>query len=297
MEQIKEFKRRSYRNCISLAIKYIASNALDILKENWKVLTFTAVAAAILESWSTVLMLGATYVGMEFHAVASAICTVLTAVLYVAFFAIAYSTVNGKGVRWNLTRSIKTVPLSIAIMLIYIIIWGIACAFYIYSSKNPESIPIYNLLVVGLYTMPLLVVLSVPLPYVYCRYMTEPTVKLGKTFWKDYVAGMRSFGFILLTAILSVLCAGIVALILYMPKYVLLIAQNVSAYGFVSNGDEKGLPEYFIPLFFLVSLFTNVVNIYIAVFYGQVSFHIYETVSCKEHERKEKKNYRTTDKH
>lgn len=281
-EEIKNnMKRRSYRSCISSAYREVKNNLLSITQGYWKLFAVVAVIQGLLSAWMSTLTAGAMYVGFDFKGFQLSICTVLQLATFIALYGSIFTLINGKGIWWNIKRFVKTLPTSILFVAIYLIIAAIAAYVYILSSKDPANIPIINLIVIACLILPILMIITIPLTFVYCKYMVEPKMKLRRNFFRSYINGFRSWGFMFITIFLSTLCIMLFTLVLCLPEYVLAIIQNIAAYSSAANGDPLGLPSYLPAINFIASTWGSMVRIYTVVFYTYVVYYMYQTIECK----------------
>ena len=120
--------------------------------------------------------------------------------------------------------------------------------------------------------------------------MIEPETKLRKIFIPAYGNAFRSWGFIVVTGFLALLCYVLTNMVLCLPDHVLTIVYNRAAYGTTAYGDPMGLPGYFGVLKFFTSLLNHGIGIYLTVFTTYVFYYIYQTVSIKTSDRKARRN-------
>lgn len=283
-------KSRSYRSCISSAYHDVKDNLWTITKKNWKIFLFIAVLQAAISTWNASLSLGINYVGFDMKPVPLTVCGLLAVASDLLLMAAAFRIINGRALAWNIRRAFSTLPATIVFTLACGIVLLIAFVAYAMSSKTPENIPVWRLAVIALTWLPLYLILSVPVTFVYTRYMIEPETKLRKIFIPAYGNAFRSWGFIVVTGFLALLCYVLINMVLCLPDHVLTIVYNRAAYGTTAYGDPMGLPGYFGILKFFTSLLNHSVGIYLTVFTTYVFYYIYQTVSIKTSDRKARRN-------
>ncbi len=288
-ENESTLKRRSYRSCISSAYNNVIRNIWSITKQNWKIFIAIAVLQALVSTWMSHVSPGLNYVGFDFDAASFITCLVLAILSYTLLNAVVFRIINKKALLWNIKRSFFALFAAIIFTLACAIVLLIAIAAYVFSSKEPQNIPVLHLMIIALAWLPLYLILYIPTDFVFTKYMFEQEMKLRKSFFNAYGSGLRSWGFIFITLFLAFLCAGLIMLVVCLPDHIVDLTSNISAYGTAAYGDPSGLPAYFPALKFATSLLTHGVGIYLSLFFAYVSYYIYQTVSVKGNDRKERK--------
>lgn len=284
-------KLRGFRSCVSTAIRAVFGNLTELIKENWKMLLPLIVVMAALRTCFDNIMPGMMYVGFEFKGLQLMIISVLSLITYFLAYAVAYSIINKQGVVWNIKRLLWLLPVNIAFAMTFVILGIVAGLIYTYFCKNPAQIPILNIIVVFLLASPIAFIFCLPVTFVNCRYMMEPELKLRKSFGESYAAGMRNWGFIFITYFVATLCSMLICAVLCSPSIIIQTVLNVSSYGTAAYGDQSGLPLYFMPLDFIISLYSSTVYMIILLFVTFTGYYVYQTVSCRLIARKEMKNH------
>lgn len=276
-----KFKDRSFRSCISGAIESTRGKAPEIIKSKWKAITIIALAEGALFVWGFGLMPGMLYVGFKLHSLQIALSCLLSIVLHLIIYSMCFSSINGKSVSWNVARSVKTIPATLCFLLLYFVIAAAISLIYICSSKNPESIPLLNILLIAVAALPLLYIVTVPLFYVYTKYQMEENTKLAHTFKKSYFAGFRHWGFIFAIQFLAALCLIAFEFTVCLPEYVLIVSHNVSAIGMASLGDPSGLPESFLPIAAIAGTIYGCIRFFEILFIVNVASNCYQTITAR----------------
>lgn len=282
-----EIKLRGFRSCVSTAMRTVFGNITNLIKGNWKMLLPLIILMAAINTCFDSIMPGIMYVGFEFHGLLLLTISILLIIAYFLAYAVAYSIINKQGIMWNIKRLLWLLPVNFAFALTFTILGLIAGFIYASFSKNPMQIPLLNMIGIFLLTVPVAVIFCLPLAFVNCRYMVEPKLKLRKSLWESYAAGMRNWGFIFITYFAAILCSMILAAVLCSPTIIIQTVLNVSSYGTAAYGDLSGLPSYFIPLDFVISIYSSMIYVIILLFTTYTGYYVYQTVICKLLARKE----------
>lgn len=276
-----KLKERSFRSCISAAIESTRVKAKEIIKSKWKAIAIIALLEGALFVWGFNLMPGILYVGFELHTWQIALSCTMSFVLHLIIYSICFSSINGKSVLWNVVRSAKTIPATLCFLLLYIVLAAAISLTYICSSKQPENIPLLNILLLACSALPLLYIITVPLFYVYTRYQIEEGAKLAKSFKKAYIDGFRHWGFIFATQFLAALCLIVFEFTICLPEYVLIVSHNVSAIGMASQGDPSGLPENFRIIAAVAGTVYGFIRFFEALFAVNTASNCYQTITAR----------------
>lgn len=292
MSQNKEIsnvpKDRSYRACISCAIKSTIKELPGIIKKRWKMVLTIALLQGVLFAWALSLSPGMLYVGFELHPYSIFLACLSAFALHLIIYGFCFSFLNGENTTWNVLRALKTVPISASFFLLYIIAAVVISLFYINSCKSPENIPLLNIILLTTFTLPFLYIITLPLFYVYTRYQIEKDAKLVKSFTKAYITGFRYWGFIFIIQFLSALCLVVFEFTICLPQYILIVSQNASAIGTASLGDISDLPRYFYALSALIGIIYGGIRIFEVFFIANVANNCYQTITIRR--TKAKKN-------
>ncbi|WP_288761906.1 hypothetical protein [uncultured Prevotella sp.] len=285
-ELYNDFRRRSYRSCVSDAFRTTRKTIWPLTKANWKLFLFLALMQGAIGVWTEYLTPGVMYVGFELHPLSLFMLAIVALATYLTISSKMFATINGRGLRWNFTRQLKTLPVSAGFLIVFLLLSILCIYFCIVKGKNPDSIPLLNALSVPVALSPILLIFSLPLAFAFTQYIMEPERKLYRSLWKSYSTGFRRWGFIFTTIALGELCVIIFQTFVCLPNYILTTAHNYSAIGVSSYNDAPDLPAYFYPLLFGVSTFSGMVKICVTLFEVYTLYYMYQTICIRQKERK-----------
>ena len=129
---------------------------------------------------------------------------------------------------------------------------------------------------------------QLPLLYASMRYLNDEKMH----FWRDLLpclrTGLRHWGFIFITVLLSSIFVAIIIMLLMIPYYILSFARFASEVGVVT-GDPSGMPGYFpwLQLFTAVIVFFLVYQV--TIFEALVIYFMYGSIETQEKERQSAK--------
>lgn len=278
-------KNRSYTACVSAAHKMFFDNIKTIFRHTW------AYAMAYALSIALFLLFSANYQVDRLSASTLAgifISLMIMVCAQIAYFARTMMLVDNQPMKWNVIRCVKivlwytllTVIIATAtIILIYIIIKG-------RPVYNPDT------LVALFMTLASAAVIAAcfTLPYIYVvtKYFMESDSKFRKLIFKSYKTGIRHWGFIFTTILITALCVAVCAFFVSIPALVIMTANMQSAAGVSQLGDPVGLPSYFSALEFIVISLSSFISAYINIFVVFVYYFMYGSIETRE---KEKSNF------
>ena len=282
MEDLKnDFKIRGYRSCVSSAFYAVATNLRTLTLAHWRVFLILSVCISALSTWMQTIEPGAAYVGFELKRWQLMAAMTLFVVVNFVLSSALLAVINGRKLSWNVVRGLKLIPVNFVLFLIYIVLTCVCSFIYIRCNDNPAMIPLLNILAIAGLLLIVYFVIALPMAYVNMKYVMEPEVKIRKMFFRSYKTGMRSWGFIFVVVFLSSLCLGVADVAIGMPLYVMQLVYNISSIGMSVNGDNAGLPWYFMSLFFVISLCVTFVRIYLQLFLLYALYYVYQTIECK----------------
>lgn len=278
-------KNRSYTACISAAHRMFFDNIKPIFRHTWIYAMAYSLSFALYLSFSAshqVDRLSASALACVF------ISFMIMACAQIAYFARTMMLVDNQPMRWNVIRCIK-----IALWytcLTVIIATATAILIYIITRGQPISNP--DTLATLFLTLVSAVVIAAcfMLPYIYVatKYVMEPDSKLRKLVFKSYKTGIRHWGFIFTTILITTLCVAVCAFFVSIPMLIIMMANIQSAVGVSLQGDPAGLPSYFNALKFIVISLSSFICAYINIFVVFVYYFMYGSIETRE---KEKSNF------
>lgn len=282
-------KKRSYRACISDAFRSTCRLIRRLAAGNKVFFALFAAAQGVAGVMTEYVKPGLLYVGFEPHWGAFALLLLVVAASSLLIDCKMWSVVNGRGMGWNITRLLKTVPVSLCFIALYLAAAATAAYFYISASKAPQDIPLINIAGIAAALLPILAVFTLPLAYVYTQYLVEPGISMRKTFGRAYGEGFRRWWTIFLTLLLATICIVIAEAALCLPYHILSAANDRAAITASVYGDASAMPSGYYALVFTASLFGGIVSIGIALFKTYTLYNIYQTIRISAEERRTRK--------
>ncbi len=276
----EEYRKRGYRSCVSSAMCDTVSSLRRTTKGHLLGFVVAAAAMSALYTWMLALMPGIAYVGFEFKGVQFAVSSLLMVVLALVIASSLFSIVNGRKVAWNIRRGLKLVPINFVFLILYVVLGAICCFAYMFTRQNVAEIKLTTLLGVFGLVLPLLFVFVFPMVYVNAKYMLEPDSRIMGIFRSSYAVGFRSWGFLFATMFLVSLCIFIADVVFCLPAYLLMLIENISAYGIAAHGDAVSLPVAFYVASFFIFLFVSLVRICLQIFFTHTVSYVYQTVEA-----------------
>lgn len=282
-------KVRGVRSCVADALKTVTKNFVQISKARWKPFLILSVTFAILKTWGDGLQAGVLFVGYELKTTQSIVSFLLSVIAGLMFWAVVLSIINNRSYKWNMLRLLKILPSNLSMMAASLFV-GIAASTAYVMALGTAQTPIALVIAAGLpafFIMSLL--LYVPMTYVSCRYMIEPSLSLRKSFWKTFGEGFRGWGFMFLTILALFFCISLITLTLGLPSITMWAITMMSQWGVAAYGDPTGLPEYYVAIDFVANLYFYLLFIYMSIFSTKALCHATQTVTYKNKIRKELK--------
>lgn len=288
LKQVQLNKSRSYTNCISAAVAMFFDNTKAIFRHVWAyALAYAILFSAYSVLYAKTMLYGETpMISIAVYAVA-----VLLLCANVAYGSRVMMMLNNQKMRWNIMRCIHITLVFIALLLVWVAVcWAIALCFSGEAAATKPDVVSYWLLGVAAFSV-VFACLLLPLNYVLMKYLIETGSKLHKIIKKSYITGLRHWGFIFVTMLLTVLCVAVCGTLISMPTVIVLVANSVSVIGVQQFGDPTGLPSWFSFLQFGVTVLSAFIGMFINIFVVFVMYFMYGSV---EERVKEKTEYLKT---
>jgi len=234
-------------------------------------------------------------------------CYLLILAGSIAYNARAYMLVNQKTMRWNCVRYLKLTLWTFLISFIFGVLI-VSCwmgtehlfapsAEALQSAHTAEAInmmqtkmagaTLKSAVITGMLSV-LLLLLLLPILYISIKYMMEPESHFHQLLVKSWKTGMRHWGYIFLTLLLTMFAIGFVFLLISIPLIIVTSAYFISAHG-VASGDAAGLPGYFNWIYLLTSIATYFIYLILTVFCLLIGYYLYGSVETREAEKKQLK--------
>lgn len=269
------YKIRSFGGCMKSAFDLYATNLKKIIVRTWlpALLTSLCVAVCVMASQLSNVIL-------------STLISTLFALLAYASFAwfscIIVSLLNGKSFRSNLPHVAGLALLLLAVDIVLVLLTQLlgAIPFFVKGVKgiNENIIMLSGSIIVA--SALVFMLLALPLWYSSWKYLIEPDRKLPRVIGRDYVTGLRHWGYLFIIALLTFIIVGVIDVVLYMP---MAIAGQAMAFDNMGKtmGDASGLPSYFMVMVFFTALIIAFVSAYVLTWVGITFYYGYGNIEAK----------------
>lgn len=285
------FKNRGLGATLKAAYNMFLARFQFVLKHLWPAALFFAVFASLLVSMPY------TFGGQPslwLFLPLFLLAIVATVVLYSRIAQL----LNGQSWKWNLGRMVKLILVSVGVNLLVAVIVGVVWILaWLLFAPQESSTPVEAQLsvdqiaaaslkilsVVGIVSL-VLCVLMVPLTFSYTKYVVDTKSQLREIFGSSYRQGLRHWGYIFSTIVLSSLLIMLVVVVLCLPLIIVNAAQIINMQG-MAHGDASGMPGGFGWIVYIVSAATYFVLSFVLVFCAFVCYYMYGTVEVRQKER------------
>lgn len=257
------------------AFDLYATNLKKIIVRTWlpALLTSLCVAVCVMASQLSNVIL-------------STLISTLFALLAYASFAwfscIIVSLLNGKCFRSNLPHVVGLALLLLAVDIVLVLLTQLlgAIPFFVKGVKgiNENIIMLSGCIIVA--SALVFMLLALPMWYSSWKYLIEPDRKLPRVIGRDYVTGLRHWGYLFIIALLTFIIVGVIDVVLYMP---MAIAGQAMAFDNMGKtmGDASGLPSYFMVMVFFTALIIAFVSAYVLTWVGITFYYGYGNIEAK----------------
>lgn len=288
MDNKELYKHRSVAAVIGAATLLLLSNLKKIFRKTWlPVVALSLVGALVTFCLPDAQALhDASAPATREEALMSIVRTAAPPVLLaVAFFGTACWLVarlacmlNGNAFASNLKRALSNYGLLLAVFFgLGIIVF--AFEFFVGAKMAEHQVAVEKAqrdsYIISAAVAVACFVLLLPLSYSSMRYIIDKDIKLKTVVAGGYLDGLRHWGNLFMTAFLSGIIALLVALVAYMPTFLLSVAVSMNDFGVIVMGDESGLPAHFRLLAYLTNFFTTFVMAYLGVWLFLVFYYAY----------------------
>lgn len=282
LKQAPLYKDHGYRSCISASFSLLTGNLKYIISNTW----IYAVAFSVVVSLFAVMMpspVTLPSVASEHPGklVTLAFFPLFLFVAQLLFHSGITSLLTKRTLMWNVWRNFKAV-ISIAVLLFLLSAVLIASVLAVMKMCTPDSLTYYPVLAAVSVVMLFVLVLSVPATYSMMTYIMEPAVTLRRMMSKCYITGFRYWGYIFAVGLTVAVCQWFLGVVVSFPSLVLTWAGSISEYGIMLNGDEAGLPPYFVYMHFASLFVTTLISSYINIVIIFAAYYIYGSITRRE---------------
>lgn len=282
LKQAPLYKDHGYRSCISASFSLLTGNLKYIISKTWIYATaFSLLVSLLLVTMPSPMMMY-TVLEQQPSRLINIVCLPMFIFVAQLFFHSSVTTLLTKRtLMWNIWRNFKAV---ISLVLLFSILTAVltAAVFGALKAWRPEALTPVAVLATGVAMFFLLFILLMPLPYSMMKYIMEPSCKLRRMISKDYMTGLKHWGYIFAVVLTLAICLWLLCFVVSVPSVVLTWANNVSESGVFLNGDESGLPSNFVYMRFAVSLVTMFVSSYINIVMIFAAYYIYGSITQRE---------------
>ena len=282
------FKNRSVGSCLNDAFDLFRTNFKTLFRRLWLPSVILSLLLAVAMIYSIQYPEGADNVMLN---IGASVDYVLILAAFVWFYAIIVSLLNGRSVKANLPRLIRLTFMIIGIVIVIcVVLVGGALLNYM-GVKNPAQLQGANIqLVLGMLAcMLVFFVALLPLNFSAMKYCMEADKKVFSIFQKPYVTGLRHWGYIFLTALLTGIIDMVISIIVLLPFYVILLANMVNRNG-MTFGDPSGLTGGFLFLAFITAAVCTFVGLFIRPWVMFCFYYAYGSIEEKEKGKRESRD-------
>ena len=306
MEKEKEgilMKSRSSRACIADGFRLYLGQFKRIFRYTWMVALVFAVVNGLFGTYYVteyprlLVALQTNCVGLPQLAGMSAVViggSVLVLVAYVLLGGYLFSMLNAhkataempwtpKMLHFDRRAVWRMVKAMLWMLLFAAVIGGIVAAVVMLGNRLLARMTGLGLAVVVLIALG---VLSVPLYYVFYKYLLTPGLKFTSVLSAGYAIGMRHLGSLLAVVIVTLLVVNIVAVLLSLPMQILYMA-NIQAQTGVLMGDPLGMPAYMPKLTAAVFILASFLQAYVVMASAFPLYYAYGSIEVNEDERRQ----------
>lgn len=282
------FKNRSVGSCLSDAFELFRTNFKTLFRRLWLSAVVLSLLLAVAMVYSVQYPNGADNVILNLGALVDYILIIAA---FVWFYTIIMSLLNGRSVKANLPRLTRLTFLLIGIVIVICVVLIAGAALNYAGVKNPSQFQGANIqLVLGMLAcMLVFFVALLPLNFSAMKYCMEEDKKVFSIFQKPYVMGLRHWGYIFLTALLTGIIDMVISIIVLLPFYVIMLCNMVNRNG-MAFGDPSGLSGGFLFLAFVTATLCSFVGLFIRPWIVFSYYYAYGSIEEKEKGRQERKD-------
>lgn len=284
-------KSRGYGATLQGAYKMLTENIKPVFRHIWPYAAVYALLAGISFALPASTFDKPTPTVPLAVPIAVAILTMIASLL---FYARSAMLINKKALKWNVVRMLKLWLWLLLFFVVFVIIVGGITSAYAYLGKSDVTSAALSVMaaesqtqmmtakLLGVATLAsvILFLFFLPLYYPFNAYIADDKIRLRTFLWKGYKAGLKNYGYIFLTLLLTYILIAVVMAVVWMPNTILLIAMNTSRAG-VILGDPSGMPANIHLLWYSVSILSFFVFCFIATFLLFVGYFMYGSIKTR----------------
>jgi len=171
---------------------------------------------------------------------------------------------------------------SIAVLLLPFIVSDIVTHWLITSKVTSVlTAIILNIVFLGVFFI-LIFIFVLPLSYSLTDYICNINSKFKNIFCQGYRTGLRYWGKLFLSQMLTTLCCFIPILILGLPLFILFAAYGVNLHNMIYMGDPDKLPGCFTLLIIVSTIIISFLLSYVYTFIIFVNIHTFGAINQQE---------------
>lgn len=282
-------KNRGYGSLISVALSMLSRNFKQIAKHMWAF----ALAYSLVTAYAVIRSVHFARTDVLADAggwTETGIVSVLLILTGIAFYGRATMLLNGRTMMYNLMRALKLFVFGVIVaVVIGAVVTGLSWLTFVILHKTGHDFD-YMQTISIIYLILLCVLLVsafalLPYAYVMMKYIMEPETRLRKLLFVGYKAGGRHYGYIFITMLLLSIIVTVVSAIISIPMMVLIIALGMSVGGAVVMGDPLGLPGYFYPMMYAVTVITYLIMSVLSLYEIFVVYYMYGSIEKRTEEK------------
>ena len=289
------FKNRSVGSCLNDAFDLFRTNFKTLFRRLW-------IPATVLSLLLAFTMLLGFHLPSDptTHSLAGSIgLTILYELIiagFVWFYSIIISLLNGKSVKVNIPRVTRLALLLIGAAILVGIVFVIAFTGNIMSLMNPAKAQSAGVkLLVGMIAFAVVLgIACLPLFFSCMKYCIDTDSRVWSIFKKPYVMGLRHWGYLFLTSLLTGIISTVISCIISLPLYVILLCFLANSNG-ISFGDPSGLSWGFGILSFVTATICSFVDLFVRPWLTFTFYYAYGSIEEKEKGRKQHKELTITE--
>lgn len=259
-------KNRSFSSCIKAAFTTYCTNNNTILRNTWLAALANALVVGFVISAKTILP--PQLLLLQIAAILLAIFT--STWLYGSLF----NMLNGNGLRTNLLRVFYV---SLSMTAISIILGFLLGLVAITAVNTSEALPA---VLVSLAMYAVIMAFLLPVCYSGIKYIMEKDTRLIDVFGKQYVVGLKSWGYLFMIVLLVGIVYAVVAIPVFSPVGSLMLAAANNSQS-VAMGDPSGLPALFKLCLFITASFSAFVLSYVFIWGTLAAYYAYGAIEKK----------------
>jgi hypothetical protein len=281
------FKNRSVGSCLNDAFDLFRSNFKTLFRRLWLPAVVLSLLLAVAMMFSIQNPDGSDNMMLNLCMFANYLLVIAA---YVWFYTIIISLLNGRSVKANLPRITRLTFLIIGVVIVIGIVLAGGAILNYAGVKNPNQLQGANIqLILGLLAcMLVFFVALLPLNFSVMKYCMEEDKKVFSIFQKPYVMGLRHWGYIFLTALLTGIINMVISIVVLLPFYVIVLCNMINRNG-MAFGDPSGLTGGFLFLAFITAAVCTFVGLFVRPWIVFSYYYAYGSIEEKEKGRKKSK--------